>query len=124
MRFALVYVVLVGIPLLVLGLVLKLGAKLQPPLSVGGAWDLAVEQQAALEVVQSGPVLELLWGEVAGRGRLVGTELDGALGEWTLRAHRTEDARLIGTLSRADASPVISFVATRARRTRGQGKGH
>lgn len=132
MRFALVYALMVGVPLLVLGLVLKVGGGIEAPLAVGGTWDLEVERnwdapevrQPALEVVQSGPVLELRWGDVSGLGHLDGAAVDGRLGEWTLRARRTEDARLVGTLARADAAPVISFVATRAKKAGGQAKGH
>lgn len=124
MRFAFVYALMVGLPLLVLGLVLKLGAGLRPPVSVGGTWELALDDRPPVVVVQSGPLLELRWGEATGRGHLDGHEVDGRLGEWTLRARRTEDARLVGTLTRGDTSPVLSFVATRARRARGPGEGH
>jgi hypothetical protein len=124
MRFALVYALMVGVPLAALALVLEVGAGTPAPLALGGTWDLAVGDRPPLEVVQSGPVLELRWGEVSGRGRLTGAEVEGRLGDWTLRARRTADARLAGTLTRGEASPVVSFVATRARKARGEAKGH
>ena len=124
MRFALVFAAMVGVPLAVLALVMTVGGGLRAPHSVGGTWELAVEDRPPLEVVQSGPVLELRWGDVSGRGHLVGADLDGRLGGWTLRARRTDDARLVGTLTQGEASPVISFVATRTRTPRGQSEGH
>ncbi|MBX3469105.1 MAG: hypothetical protein KF878_19715 [Planctomycetes bacterium] len=117
MRFAVLYVVMIGTPLLVLLLVLRLGADLQPPRAVGGTWELAPPGRAALEVAQSGPVLELRWGETTGRGRLEGDEVSGQVGPWALRARLDDQGRLVGTLGEAE------LVAARAPARRREG-GH
>lgn len=121
MRFAWLYALMVGGPLLALALVLRVGERLDAPASVGGTWSLDTEPP--LEVVQSGPLLELRRGDDRGRGRLEGDAVEGRLGAWTLRARREGPDRLTGSFS-AGTAPLTTFVAVRRQRPRGAPGGH
>lgn len=125
MRFIITYSILVGAPLVALFLILELGGSIRPPTGIGGSWQLSPgspQDRPSLEVVQSGPVLELRWGDARGRGRLSGRQVEGRVGAWTLLATASDEAKeLTGTLTRGDPADVVSFVATRARRPRGKG---
>lgn len=123
MRFALVYALMVGAPLLAMMLVLRVGDRLVAPPSVGGEWQLegAPGQEDLLQVVQSGAAVELRWSALEGRGQLSEGRLQGELGPWRLEARRDGQQRLTGTLARTDPAALVSFVATRRRGPRGQG---
>jgi hypothetical protein len=85
MRSTLVYVILVGIPVIALIGVLRIGERIPAPQYVGGKWRLEVEPSQTdacsppveVEVIQSGIVLEL---QVEGTTKLrADARLDGGV---------------------------------------------
>ena len=106
LKTAVVYLVLVGVPLLGLFVVLRWGAAIEPPAHVGGAWAIeracsAMPKAPAIVVDQSGRFL---------RARLS----DGTPGRGRFDAH-LEDERLVGTIQgpQCSACPASDFVAGR-----------
>lgn len=87
MRLILLYLFLVGMPILGVLAILRLGENLTPPVSVGGAWNIEISsqtgdnlacsnplmssQQPILTISQSGPRLLLIFNDPA-RTTLIG----------------------------------------------------
>jgi hypothetical protein len=129
LKTAVVYLVLVGVPLLGLFGVLHFGASIEPPAHVGGAWSIeqacsGVLEEPALVVDQSGRFLRAkLPDGTAGRGRLEGDRLTitftpnaGACSGQELGIDaRLDNERLVGTIHgpQCSACPASDFVAGR-----------
>lgn len=130
MKTALVYLALVGAPLLGLLGILRAGERIVPPHHVGGEWrvdapfatalrgpcpELAFGTGGArLDVSQSGPRARLALGDAAGTtldARLDGVTLVAATAEGS-PACRGRGLRLEATLLRPDGEPQLAGAAT------------
>lgn len=142
-RMAAAYLCLVGLPVAAVPLILSHGKRLQPPPSLAGEWRvhtaaaLGGQPCAVLGIVQSGRVLELRLGDMAGSGRVDGANVtvrmtrpaaadaacQGPGGEvMILRvavAPLVEPVAMAGNLSSpgCGSCPVIPFRAVRSRTT-------
>lgn len=144
-RFAALYAVLVGVPVLALFGILRLGTGIEPPPSVGGTWRIAVDASgvrseipgeasvAAFSIAQSGRRLEVTVGSetrpAGGRidGRRVWAEhrRDGVV-QWRLEASLTGADTLAGEwkmMSQAGVS-TIPFEARREGSSAASSRGH
>lgn len=130
-RFAALYAVLVGVPVLALFGILRLGAGIEPPLSVGGTWRVAAVDGGALPeilggagvatfaIAQSGGRLDVTLGSGTqpASGRIDGRRLwaehrrDGAV-RWRLDANLTGADTLTGEW-KAASEAGIRFEARR-----------
>lgn len=132
------YIFLVGLPVLGVLLVLRLGQNLTPPMSVGGVWQIEVAAQAecaagwqgleelTLTISQSGPNLVLTL-DTNPRTTLAGVITEAQVVADTTRApadgsilhleavldRQPDPDHLSGSLTVSDCSTALSFMATR-----------
>ncbi len=102
MKSAMLYLALVGIPVVLVALVLDQGRSLVPPAWVGGEWHLVMRSDSScpappgdslmLKISQSGPHLVVTLGDSTG-ARLV-----GRLDQWGLNASDPGGATLRATI--------------------------
>lgn len=140
MRSGLLYLVLIGIPVVALIGVIRIGERIAPPPYVGGVWRITEEagslpEEACrlfgaapidMEITQSGTVLDMDFGgapPVRARARFRGgavraERLQGApacADGWVLEARLDSPTHMTGSWSPAgcDTCPVRAFTATR-----------
>lgn len=94
MRWVLLYLSMVGVPLLALLAILRVGERIVPPVALGGEWQVEFERvpsgaecaafefagTTVLRIAQSGTYLTLRFGEprrTTLKGRLAGRALEG-----------------------------------------------
>lgn len=125
-RTAAFYLLLVGIPMLGMSAVLRLGRNLRAPASFGGKWSVSVspatscnQDSLAMIIEQSGPVLRITTPE---GGRLVGQVTDNEFTAEGPDNRRLHGRRLPGGVARyegaadgilCDGARNIPFHATR-----------
>lgn len=145
MRFSVLYAALVGLPVLALIAILRLGAGLEPPPSVGGVWrvaavgrDVRFERllgpgRSSFAIAQSGVRIEVKLGDDPrpALGRVEGERLwaerrhaDGRP-EWRFEVARTDDQTLTGQWTTYEPRPVtMPFTARRERGRATERRGH
>jgi hypothetical protein len=133
------YLLMVGIPLLGVLMILKLGSGLKAPTSVGGDWQLAVAdspgcllpgaaaEPTVLRITQSGADLQLslrdqpgpkLAARLDGQSiRVVSTKREDILGLAAMINREAEPDQLHGEITLDGCAAPVSFSATRLPKT-------
>ena len=130
MRSSLIYLALVGLPLVALIGIMKVGERIVPPKFVGGVWHIEADfastcrPPSSMEITQSGIVLDLYVGDIHGDARIRGDRIassaislaDGCAGEWQIDARVTDAENMAGHLRplECDTCSAIAITAKRS----------